>query len=66
MDLGRFPVSTAMEVAEAGYAGLIAGRREIVPGLFNKLSISLLPFLPKALILTVISRLQQNRARLPV
>src|SRR6202022_3252208 len=65
MDLGRLPVSTAMEVAEAGYAGLTAGRREIVPGFFNRLSISLLPFLPKALILTVISRLQQNRARLP-
>src|SRR2546430_17680145 len=65
MDLGRVPVSTAMEVAEAGYAGLIAGRREIVPGFFNKLSISLLPFLPKALILTVISRLQQKRGVSP-
>jgi uncharacterized protein len=58
----RFPAATAMEVAETGYAGLIAGRREIVPGFLNKLSISLLPFLPKALILAVISRLQQNRA----
>ena len=63
--LSRFPGSTAMEVAEAGYAGLIAGRREIVPGFLNKLSISLLPFLPKALILPVISRLQQNRAPRP-
>ncbi|MFZ0494341.1 MAG: SDR family NAD(P)-dependent oxidoreductase [Methylocella sp.] len=62
MDLTRLPASTAMEVAEAGYAGLIAGRREIVPGFFNKLGVSLLPFLPKALILAVISRLQQNRA----
>jgi short-subunit dehydrogenase len=57
--------STAMEVAEAGYAGLIGGRREIVPGFLNKLSISLLPFLPKTRILAVISRLQQNRAPLP-
>jgi len=63
MHLSRFPGSTAMEVAEAGYAGLIAGRREIVPGFFNKLSISLLPFLPKALILAVISRLQQKQKR---
>ena len=61
VSLSRLPASTAMEVAEAGYAGLIAGRREIVPGFLNKLSISLLPFLPKALILAVISRLQQNR-----
>jgi len=51
-----------MEVAEAGYAGLIAGRREIVPGLLNKLGVSLLPFLPNAMILALISRLQQNRA----
>ena len=65
VSLSRLPASTAMEVAEAGYAGLIAGRREIVPGLFNKLSISFLPFLQKALILAGISRLQQNRAPLP-
>jgi short-subunit dehydrogenase len=50
------------EVAEAGYAGLIAGRREIVPGSLNKLGIALLPFLPKSITLAVISRLQQNRA----
>ncbi|HEV7911227.1 MAG TPA: SDR family NAD(P)-dependent oxidoreductase [Methylocella sp.] len=62
MDLGRLPASTAMEVAEAGYAGLIVGRREIVPGSLNKLGIGLLPFLPKSITLAVISRLQQNRA----
>ncbi|MGH6800378.1 MAG: SDR family NAD(P)-dependent oxidoreductase [Methylocella sp.] len=62
MDVARFPASTAAEVAESGYAGLIAGRREIVPGTLNKLGISLLPFLPRALILAGISRLQQNRA----
>jgi short-subunit dehydrogenase len=65
-DLGltRFPGTTAIAVAEAGYAGLIAGRREIVPGFFNKLSVLLLPFLPKAVVLAIISRLQQNRAPL--
>ncbi|MGH6843366.1 MAG: SDR family NAD(P)-dependent oxidoreductase [Methylocella sp.] len=62
MYMSRLPASTAMEVAEAGYAGLIAGRREVVPGLLNKAGISLLPFSPKAMILAVISRLQQNRA----
>ncbi len=65
MDLARLPGSTAIEVAEAGYAGLIAGRREIVPGSLNKLGIGLLPFLPKSITLAVISRLQQNRAPLP-
>jgi len=65
-DLGltRFPGATAIAVAEAGYAGMIAGRREIVPGFFNKLSVLLLPFLPKAVVLAIISRLQQNRAPL--
>ena len=62
MDLGRLPGSTAMEVAEAGYAGLIAGRREIVPGALNKLGTGFSPFLPKSIILAIISRLQQNRA----
>jgi uncharacterized protein len=64
IDLTRLPGATAMEVAEAGYAGLIAGRREIVPGFLNKFSVLLLPFLPKAVILAVISRLQQNRSPL--
>jgi uncharacterized protein len=65
MGLARLPGSTATEVAEAGYAGLIAGRSEIVPGILNKLGISLVPFLPKAQIFAVISRLQQNRASRP-
>ncbi|HET6375282.1 MAG TPA: SDR family oxidoreductase [Methylocella sp.] len=63
MWLTRLPGSTAMDVAEAGYAGLMAGKREIVPGIFNKLSVLLLPFVPKAVILPVISQLQQNRLR---
>jgi uncharacterized protein len=62
MDHALFPRSTAMEVAEAGYAGLIVGRREIVPGSLNKLCIGLLPFVPKSITLAVISRVQQNRA----
>jgi short-subunit dehydrogenase len=61
--LKRLPKSTAMEVAEAGYEGLMAGRREIVPGLLNKVSISFLPFLPKEIVLAATSRLQQNRVR---
>lgn len=61
MQLALVPSSTAMEVAEAGYAGLLAGRREIVPGLFNKLSILSARFLPKSISLAIISRMQQNR-----
>jgi uncharacterized protein len=57
----RFLDSTAMEVAEEGYAGLMAGRREIVPGFLNKLTVLLLPLLPKSVVLTLISWVQQNR-----
>ena len=60
----RFLDSTAMEVAEAGYAGLMAGRREIVPGFLNKGAVFLLPLLPKSVVLTLISWSQQNRTRL--
>lgn len=61
LGLTRFPGTAAMSVAEAGYAGLMAGKREIVPGFFNKVSVLLLPFLPKSVVLMIISRLQQNR-----
>lgn len=61
LGLTRFPGASAIEVAEAGYAGLIAGRREIVPGILNKLCVLSLPFLPKSVVLKVISLLQQNR-----
>jgi len=62
--LTRLPGTTAIEVAEAGYAGLIAGRREIVPGFLNKLSVLLLPFLPKSVVLAIISRLQHDGSAL--
>jgi uncharacterized protein len=61
--LSRVIGSPAVEVAEEGYAGLMAGRREIVPGYFNKLVVMLLPLLPKSMVLTLLSRLQQTRAR---
>jgi uncharacterized protein len=60
--LARFPGTTAMEVAEQGYAGLIAGQREIVPGVANRLAVLILPFLPRSVVLTLISWMQLNRA----
>ncbi len=59
--LNYLPAQSAAEVAEAGYAALIAGRREAIPGLLNKFTVLALPFLPKTLILWVIARLQQKR-----
>jgi short-subunit dehydrogenase len=55
------PVLPAARVAEAGYAGLRAGRRLVVPGLLNKMSVSLLPFVPTSLLLPLLARLQSRR-----
>ncbi len=59
--LDVLPVTTAMEVAEAGYGGLMGGKLEIVPGWFNKLGAAFLPLMPKSLILATVSRMQQKR-----
>lgn len=40
---------TAAAVAEAGIAGLLAGRAEIIPGLINKVSTGLTTLVPKSL-----------------
>jgi uncharacterized protein len=58
----RFPGTSAMEVAEEGYAGLMAGRREIVPGFANRVAVFILPFLPKSVVLSLISWIQLKRA----
>jgi len=49
------------QVADAAYAGLIEGKREIVPGLFNKILVFALPFLPKSMILSLLYGAQQTR-----
>ena len=61
MALGHLVGAGAREVAQAGYAGLMAGRRTIVPGLVNQLGAWLMPYLPDAIILPIISRMQQSR-----
>ena len=61
--LTRFPVVAALEVAEAGYAGLMAGRREIVPGFANRLAVLILRFLPRSIVLALLSWLQLKRGR---
>ena len=53
--------ASALSVAEAGYAGLMAGRRAIVPGLGNKASALLLPLIPDAVLLPIIYRFQRGR-----
>ena len=59
--LEAMPGATALSVAEAGYAGLMAGRRTIVPGFGNKASTLLLPLVPDALLLRLVHRFQSGR-----
>lgn len=51
--------SSTEDIAEAGYAGLMAGHRIVIPGFFNKISTFLLRFMPKALILPLVARINQ-------
>lgn len=53
--------ATALSVAEAGYAGLMAGRRTIVPGFGNKASALLLPLVPDAILLPIVHKFQCSR-----
>jgi short-subunit dehydrogenase len=53
----------ARAVAEAGYAGLMRGDRVIVPGAFNKASRIITGLSPRALLLPLLGRLQENRRR---
>ena len=61
MLLRRLPLASARDVAEAGYAGLMSGRRVVVPGFFNKLAAYGAPFAPRALLLPLVERLMKKR-----
>jgi short-subunit dehydrogenase len=52
---------SAMSVAEAGYRGLMAGKRVVVPGLDNKLATLIVPLVPDAVLLPIIARFQDGR-----
>ena len=53
--LDAMPAMAAMPVAEAAYRGLMAGRRRVTPGLTNKLSVAVAPFVPHAIVLPLSS-----------
>ena len=55
------PAMSAMAVAEDGYAGMMAGRRRVTPGLFNKVAVAILPYIPNSLLLPAIARMQRAR-----
>jgi uncharacterized protein len=49
------------QVAEAGYRGLMQGRRTVVPSLVNKLVILLIRFVPRGLLLVLVDARQRRR-----
>ena len=54
-------VVTAARVAEAGYAGLMAGRMLVVPGLANKAIVLLSRLLPRGMMLAAADKRQKRR-----
>src|SRR5436190_1692274 len=57
--LGR----SAMQVAQAGYDGFIAGKRIVVPGFGNKIMTALPRFLPRGAVLGLMAAYQRGRGR---
>lgn len=53
----------ASRVADEGYRGLMAGRRMVVPGAFNKLIVTLSGIMPRQLLLAGVDRHQRGRMR---
>jgi hypothetical protein len=52
---------SAGDVAEAGYRGLMDGRRTIVPGFINKLIIALIRIIPRGWVLSFVDWRQRRR-----
>ncbi len=59
--LKSFGMMDSMTVAQAGFDGLMAGRRVVVPGAMNKLMTSLMPFVPRQVLLPIMARLQLGK-----
>ncbi len=56
---------SAEQVAEAGYRGLMQGRRTVVPGLVNKAVVSLIRIVPRGLVLALVDARQRRRRSAP-
>ena len=59
--LATMSMAGSMPVAQAGYAGMMAGRRVIVPGLSNKLFVALAQLVPHGISLPIVAALQRKR-----
>ena len=58
---GRMATGDAASVARAAYAGMMKGRRVVIPGLVNRLGTMLPRFLPRALATRVVARMTAVR-----
>ena len=56
-----FLMQSAEQVAEAGYRGLMDGRRTVVPGAINKLATFLIRIIPRSVILSFVDHRQKRR-----
>lgn len=65
MAVSRVATMGSMPVAEAGYRGLMAGRRVVVPGWTNRAFIQAAALAPRAWLLPVVARFQSRRAKSP-
>lgn len=54
---------SAAQVAEEGYRGLMAGRRRVVPGAFNKVIVTLSGIMPRRWVLAGVERHQRGRLK---
>jgi short-subunit dehydrogenase len=55
--------SSPMQVAEAGYDGLVAKRRVVVPGILNRIFTLIMPLLPDTIILPLVARAQRQKSK---
>ena len=62
LPLAKIAMMDTMSVAEAGYAGLMRGKRLIVPGLSNKITVAVSALTPHSLSLPIIAKLQKSRS----
>jgi uncharacterized protein len=60
-----FLTQTADAVAEAGYRGLMRGKRTVIPGFFNRLIIMTIRFVPRRFLLAALDRRQRQRRSAP-
>jgi uncharacterized protein len=56
---------SADHVAEAGYRGLMQGRRTVVPGLINKLVVLVIRLVPRRVVLALVDARQRRRKSAP-